>query len=411
MAAGFLGWTLDSFDFFTVVFLIAPLSLQWHVSKALIVLSITLTLAMRPLGALLFGWLSDRYGRRRPLIANVLFFSVMELACGFAPNFHVFLLLRALFGLGMGGEWGIGAALTLETASRGRRGVLSGLLQSGYSMGYLLAALAAHFALPVYGWRVMFWLGGVPALLALYVRWSVPESRAWQTHRPASSRALFAELVRHRRLLLYLLLLMTLMMFLSHGTQDLYPDFLTTARHLPPALASNLAIAYNLAAIAGAVFFGWLSNSTGRRYAMLAALALALAAIPAWAFAHTLLFLVLGAILMQTGVQGAWGIIPAHLTELSPPAARSLAPGLMYQLGILIAAPTSTLEYWLRDHFGYSRALAGFELVNICLLGLVIFAGSERTGYEFMAPAATAKGQTKRDEPVLMPEQPPGVQD
>src|SRR5438034_6608531 len=185
--AGFLGWTLDVFDFFIVVFLFDTLAHQFGVTKREIVWTTTATLAMRPVGALLFGLLSDRYGRRIPLMANVIYFSIIELACGFAPNFTAFLVLRALFGIGMGGEWGVGASLAMEAAPPKLRGILSGILQSGYSIGYLLAAIAARFVLPAFaadhGWRVMFWLGGIPALLALYIRMHVPESEAWQQHK------------------------------------------------------------------------------------------------------------------------------------------------------------------------------------------------------------------------------------
>ena len=185
VTAGFLGWTLDAFDFFVVIFLFDTLAQHFHVSKADIVLSVTGTLAMRPVGALIFGMLADRYGRRRPLMANVIFFSTVELLCGFAPNFTVFFILRLLFGIGMGGEWGVGASLAMEHAPVKWRGVLSGILQSGYSIGYLLAAIAARVVLPNWGWRAMFWVGGIPALLALYIRTKVPESEAWQQHRVA----------------------------------------------------------------------------------------------------------------------------------------------------------------------------------------------------------------------------------
>src|SRR5690348_4843549 len=224
--AGFLGWTLDAFDFFIVVFLFDTLAHQFGVTKKEIVLTTTATLAMRPLGALLFGLLADRYGRRIPLMANVIYFSVIELACGFAPNFTVFLILRALFGIGMGGEWGVGASLAMEAAPAKWRGVLSGILQSGYSIGYLLAAIAARLLLPMWGWRPMFWIGALPALLALYIRTKVPESEAWKQHRAASTGQVLRIAAREWKRFLYLVALMTFMMFLSHGTQDLYPDFL-----------------------------------------------------------------------------------------------------------------------------------------------------------------------------------------
>ena len=357
---------------------------EFHVEKSAIVATLAFTLGMRPVGALIFGMLADRYGRRLPLMGNVIFFSSIGLLCGFATNYSMFLVLRALYGIGMGGEWGVGASLAMESAPRKWRGILSGILQSGYSFGYLLAAIAARTVLPNLGWRWMFWIGGAPALLALYIRTKVPESEAWKQHREHSFGAILRTVSGHWKQFLYLVLLMTLMMFLSHGTQDLYPDFLKNEHGIAPTTVSDLAIIYNIGAILGAILFGQLSERVGRRYSMISALALTLAVIPFWAFGATLLTLAAGAFLMQAGVQGAWGIIPAHLNELSPDAVRGLMPGLAYQLGILFAAGTNSIEYALRDHFGYSWALAGFEIVNITLLTTTLLLGKERKGRSFL---------------------------
>lgn len=384
VSAGFLGWTLDAFDFFVLVFLVDILAKQFHVSTEKIIFTTTATLAMRPLGALIFGLLADRYGRRKPLMANVIFFSVIELLCGFAPNYTVFLVLRTIYGIGMGGEWGVGTSLAMESAPPRWRGVLSGIVQSGYSIGYLLAALAARFILPHWGWRAMFWAGGVPALLALYIRSKVKESEAWKQHRAPTVLAIFETIRDHRKLFAYLVLLMTCMMFLSHGTQDLYPHFLQSVHGFPTKQVSSIVIVYNIGAVLGAIFFGHLSEEIGRRISMLTALALSLLVIPVWAFGTTFASLMVGAFLMQVGVQGAWGIIPAHLSEMSPQAVRGLLPGLAYQLGILIAAPTNNLEYALRDQFGYQWALAGFEVVNILILATIIALGSEQKGKNFL---------------------------
>src|ERR1041385_1616561 len=392
VAAGFLGWTLDAFDFFVVVFLFDTLAHQFGVTKREIVLTTTTTatLAMRPVGALLFGLLSDRYGRRIPLMANIIYFSIIELACGFAPNFTVFLVLRALFGIGMGGEWGVGASLAMEAAPTRLRGVLSGILQSGYSIGYLLAAVAARFLLPVAGWRWMFWIGALPALLALYIRAKVPESEAWKQHRVASTGQVLRVAAGQWRRFLYLVLLMTFMMFLSHGTQDLYPDFLQEVHKVSAAGSANIAMIYNVGAVVGAVLFGMLSQAAGRRKGMLAALALSLLAIPVWAFSGSVTALVVGAFVMQMGVQGAWGVIPVHLNELSADAARGLMPGLAYQLGILFASPTNSMEFALHHRFGYQWALAGFEIVTIVALAILLLSGSEAHNREFLRE--TVKG-------------------
>jgi MFS transporter, SHS family, lactate transporter len=392
VTASFLGWTLDAFDFFVLVFLVDTLAKAFQVSSAKIILTITATLAMRPVGALLFGLLADRYGRRKPMMANVVFFSVCELLCGFAPNYTVFLILRAVYGIGLGGEWGVGASLAMESAPKKWRGALSGVIQSGYPMGYLLAAVAARFVLPAWGWRAMFWVGGIPALLAFYIRYQVKESEAWKQHRVPTVKAILQTASGHWKLFAYLVLLMTLMMFLSHGTQDLYPHFLKDMHGFAGATISYVAILYNIAAIVGSFVFGSLSERVGRRWTILLALALSLAVIPAWAFGGTLIALVAGACLMQAGVQGAWGIIPAHLNELSPDAVRGLMPGFAYQLGILFAAPTNNIEYALRDRFGYAWALAGFEIVNIVLLGTVVALGKEEKGKSFVKQATEVAG-------------------
>src|ERR1700752_3284102 len=260
LLAGFLGWTLDAFDFFVIVFLYDTLSHEFNVPKKAIVLTTTATLALRPVGALLFGLLADRFGRRIPLMANVIYFSVIELLCGFAPNYTTFLILRALFRIGMGGEWGVGASLAMEAAPVRLRGILSGILQCGYSIGYLLAAVAARFLLPAFGWRALFLAGAIPAFLALYIRTKVPESEAWKQHRAASTGEVLRVVAREWKRFAYLVELMTFMMFLSHGTQDLYPDFLQEIHKLSAATRANIAIIYNCGAIIGAILFGHFSQ-------------------------------------------------------------------------------------------------------------------------------------------------------
>jgi SHS family lactate transporter-like MFS transporter len=383
VAASFLGWTLDAFDFFVVVFLINRLAAEFHVGKEAIIASLFVTLVMRPVGALIFGLMTDRYGRRIPLMVNVVFFSVVELACGFSPNLTFFLVMRALYGIGMGGEWGIGASLAMESVPPRLRGILSGILQSGYSLGYILAAVVARLVLPTWGWRPMFWLGGLPALLAFYISARVPESEAWKQHRAPSTGAVLRIVATQWKSFLYLVLLMTFMMFLSHGTQDLYPDFLGSVHKFTPAMQSYMAILYNIGAIVGAIIFGQFSEKLGRRVTMIAAMSLALLVIPLWAFGTSVAVLAIGSFLMQAGVQGAWGVIPVHLNELSADETRGLVPGLAYQLGILIAAPTNTVEFMLRGRVGYQWAIAGFEIVTIAVLIVTIALGKERKGRSF----------------------------
>jgi len=274
----------------------------------------------------------------------------------------------------------------MESTSSRWRGVLSGILQNGYAVGYLLAALAYRFAFPAWGWRPMFWLGGIPAFLALYISAKVPESEAWRHHRAPSTSAVLRAVARQWKLCLYLLLLMTFMMFLSHGTQDLYPDFLLS-HHVGIALVSYIVILGNIGAVIGGIIFGQLSNAVGRRLGLIAALILSLAVIPLWAFGASLTSLAIGAFLMQVGVQGAWGIIPAHLSELSADSTRGLVPGLAYQMGIVLAARTPVAEFGLSRRVGYSWALAGFEIFTIVVLAIAVALGPERRGRSFVEPA------------------------
>jgi len=389
--AGFLGWTLDAFDFFVFVFLIDRLSAQFGVPKKDIVATLTATLAMRPVGALVFGLLADRYGRRIPLMANVIYFSVIELLCGFSPNYTFFFIMRALFGIGMGGEWGVGASLAMEAAPPRWRGVLSGILQSGYSIGYLLAAVAARFLLPVWGWRPMFWIGALPAFLALYIRAKVPESEAWKQHHAPTTGKVLRIVASQWKRFLYLVILMTFMNFLSHGTQDLFPDFLREIHRVTDAARANIAIIYNIGAVLGAIVFGHLSQVAGRRKGMIAALSLSLLVIPSWAFGGSVFLVVVAAFLLQAGVQGAWGVIPIHLNELSADAARGLMPGFAYQIGVLLASPTNQIEYALRDRVGYQWAIAGFEIVTILMLTMLLLLGTERHGRSFVRESAQSQ--------------------
>lgn len=383
VAAGILGWALDAFDFFVVVFMVDTLAENFGVGKGSIILTLGATLAMRPVGALLFGMLADRYGRRKPLMAVVVYFSLIEIFSGLAPSYSIFFALRALYGIGMGGFWGVGASLTLESAPSRWRGLLSGLLQGGYPLGYLLAAVAARAILPAWGWRPMFWAGVLPAALTMFVAYKAPESEAWKQHQIPSFAGIFKVVWAHRDSFAYLVLTVTLMIFLSHGTQDLYPDFLKEAHSIPSNVVTYLAMIYNVGAILGTLSFGHTSEKLGRRWTIISALCLCLLTIPAWAFGHSLLMLGVGAFVMQVGVQGAWGVIPAHLNELSPDAVRSLFPGFVYQLGVLFGSQTNTIEYALRDRFGYQWALTSFEGFTILALIVVFALGPERKGKSF----------------------------
>jgi MFS transporter, SHS family, lactate transporter len=383
VAAGILGWVLDAFDFFVVIFLVDTLAANFHADKRAIVWTISIALAMRPVGALIFGALADRFGRRRPLIACVLYFSSVTLLSAFAPNYATFVVLRALYGMGMGGYWGVGASLAVESAPRRRRGLISGLMQSGYPMGYLLAAVAMESVFPRFGWRAMFCVGFAIAILISILALRAPESSAWQQHHQRSIGTMFRVLWENRTGFAYLLLVMTVMSCLSHGTQDLYPDFLKSTHGFARSTVSRIAILYNICAIASSTFFGQISESLGRRHTIMLALSVAFVALYPWAFGVLPSTLVIGACLMQTGVQGTFGIIPAHLNELAPNAVRSLFPGFVYQLGVLLASPAVSIQYALQKRLGYPWALTLFEGVVIGSLIVIFGLGPERKGRDF----------------------------
>jgi SHS family lactate transporter-like MFS transporter len=395
VASGILGWLLDAFDFFVMVFLFDALANHFHVPKASVVYTLTLTLAMRPLGALFFGALADRFGRKRPLVFCVLYFSLMTVLTGLSPNYTFFVICRALYGIGLGGYWGVGASYALESSPRRFRGLLSGMIQAGYPIGYLLASVAMQTLTPVFGWRSVFFVGAPVAGLIVVLTLVAPESRAWRQHRPASMEQISGALLQHKGIFLYLLLMMSMLLCLSHGAQDLYPDFLksVSAIRTKTALGMNalygIPILYNVGAIAGALFFGHLSQRTGRRSSAMLALAIALFSIPAWAFGASLAVLAAGSFMMQVGVQGAFGVIPAHLNELSPDAVRSLFPGLVYQLGVLLASPATVVEFILRDRFGYPWALTMFEAGAIVLMIVIFWFGPEARDRSFLRNTVT----------------------
>jgi MFS transporter, SHS family, lactate transporter len=383
VSSGILGWVLDAFDFFVLVFLVDVLAANFRVDKSAIVWTITVSLATRPLGAFLLGSLADRFGRRRPLIACVFYFSAITALTPFAPNYAVFVALRALYGIGMGGYWGIGASLVMESSPKRWRGLFSGILQSGYSVGYLLAAVAMRTIEPGFGWRWMFLCGlGLAALIAVLTLLA-PESSSWQKHRLVSFSELFRILWQHKREFIYLVLMMTVITCFSHGTQDLYPDFLKTVHHFSNAVVSNIAILYNIGAVLGALVMGHYSDRLGRRNAILLALVVTALCIPLWAFGSSIVLLAIGSFFMQFGVQGCFGVIPAHLNELSPNSVRSLFPGVVYQLGVLLGAPCVVVEFALRQHLGYQWALTAFELCVILALFLIFARGPERRGRDF----------------------------
>ncbi len=450
LVASFLGWTLDAFDFFIVVMVLTEIAKDFGRSNADLAFTLSVTLAFRPVGAFIFGLLADRYGRRTPLMIDVVFYSVIEIASGLAPDYTTFLILRALFGIGMGGEWGVGASLAMEAVPSRWRGILSGVLQEGYAIGNLMASLAYLFIFPIFGWRAMFFIGGAPAILAWFIRRKVRESEVWEKSRrkdwsqlwsavrshvsvyllisvgitlfdvaythlsgwvkvpfPGMASGTGSFVLRsvlfftggllvsfmadvtwrvaegHRRLFFYMVTLMTMMNFVAHGTQDMFPTLLKVHRGFSPGLTAIVTMIANFGAIAGGVCGGLFSDRFGRRRGITTALVLAICVIPLWAYAPTTALLMAGAFIMQFMVQGAWGVVPAHITELSPDSVRGFFPGFAYQCGVLIAGSVGFLEALFAERTNYANAMAGMALTVLCICIVVVALGRENKSIEF----------------------------
>ena len=383
--ACFLGWSLDAFDFFILIFCVNALATQFQTKVSAITEAIFLTLAMRPLGAFLFGLMADRFGRRPTLMVDIVAYSVFELASAFAPSLKFFLVMRALFGIAMGGEWGVGAALAFETLPAEGRGFFSGLLQEGYVVGYLIAAFVYSTLFPVVGWRGMFVIGALPAFLVIYIRTKVDESPAWLqggVSRRVESR-LGKDILSHLGDFLFLVVLMFAFNAFSHGTQDLYPTFLQKNHQFSPQIVGLIAIVYNIGALLGGILFGTWSERIGRRRAIVIAAILAIPVIPLWAYSKTVPMLALGGFLMQFMVQGAWGVIPAHLNELSPPAVRGTFPGFAYQLGNFLSSRNAVIQAKLVEHrYGgsYPPVLAWTVVIVGSMVAIVTWSGREKRG-------------------------------
>jgi SHS family lactate transporter-like MFS transporter len=386
--AAYLGWTLDAFDFFLMVFMFKDISAELHSSMQMVSTAVLLTLGMRPLGALLFGRLADRFGRKPALMWNILAYSILEMISGFAPSMSTLLLVRALFGIAMGGEWGVGSALTMETIPPAARGFVSGLLQTGYPSGYFLASLAVYLFYDRLGWRYMFVLGVIPAILVFFIRRGVSESAAWQERASMPRSGLLAVLRREWKLALYAIVLMTAFNFFSHGSQDAYPNLFLKVQHgFDTQLASLMTAVANIGAICGGLLFGSLSEKFGRRRIIMIAALMALPALPFWAFGSTPLILAAGAFAMQCSVQGAWGVIPVHLNELSPPEIRATFPGFVYQLGNLLAAVNLNLQVAIAEAHGNDYGMAMASVVGTVAVVIAVMAviGREQRGIPMTA--------------------------
>jgi SHS family lactate transporter-like MFS transporter len=382
VVAAFLGWALDAFDFFISIFTFDDAAREFGVSMTAITFAITLTLATRAIGAFVFGRLADKYGRKPVLIMVIVLYSLFELLSGFAWSFISFLAIRALFGIAMGGEWGVGSSLAMETIPPQWRGWVSGLLQAGYPAGYFLATLAFGLCYHALGWRGMFVLGAAPALLAVFINSKIEESPAFRTRQRRPSTPMLQVLRGNVRITLYAIVMMTAFNFFSHGTQDIYPKlYLGTQLGLSHASLTNIVLFYNAAAIAGGLFFGFLSQKIGRRKAIGLASALSLLVVYSWSHGTGVYSVAIAAFAMQFAVQGAWGVVPVHLNELSPPEIRGTFPGFVYQLGNLLASINATLQVQIAAHHGQDYGLALATVAGsaaVVLLFLMLFGPEAR---------------------------------
>jgi MFS transporter, SHS family, lactate transporter len=383
--ACFLGWSLDAFDFFILTFCVSAIATEFHAKISAVLEAVFITLVFRPVGAFLFGLMADRFGRRPTLMVDIIAYSVFELSSAFAPSLKVFLITRALFGIAMGGEWGVGAALAFETLPAEGRGFFSGVLQEGYVIGNLLAALAYGTLFRFVGWRGMFVIGALPAFLVIYIRTKVNESPAWLQARDAArpKSHLGGDIRTYLGAFAFLIVLMFAFNSFSHGSQALYPTFLTKGHQFAPSTVMLITIVGNVGAILGGILFGTWSEKIGRRKAIVIAALLAIPVIPLWAYSHTVAMLALGGFLMQFMVQGAWGVIPAHLNELSPPAVRGTFPGLAYQLGNLLSSRNGVFQGKLvENRYGgfYPPVLAWTVALVATLVALITWNGGERRG-------------------------------
>jgi MFS transporter, SHS family, lactate transporter len=404
LIASFLGWTLDAFDFFILTYVLTQVGEDFHKSVAEMSLTLVASLMMRPVGAVIFGLMADRWGRKLPLMIDVIFYSMVEVLSGFARGYSVFFVLRLLYGIGMGGEWGVGASLAMEAAPVKWRGILSGILQEGYALGNLLAAIAFWTVYPHWGWRPMFFIGGLPALLTLFIRAKVKESGAWQAH--AATRRTwgeyFALVAKNWKRFVYLVMLLVVMNFMSHGTQDLYPTLLQKQHHFSPRDTAIVSVIAMIGAMVGGVVIGLLSDRFGRRRAMIAANVIGFAILPLWAFAPTMALIAMGAFLMQFMVQGAWGVIPIHINELSPGPLRGFFPGFAYQLGVLFAAEVSTLEALMTKHYSYAQAMGLLAGIGFVACVFVIGLGPEAHRVSFESVDAGTASEATAATPVSL---------
>ncbi|CAG8659447.1 MFS general substrate transporter [Rhizophagus irregularis] len=347
----YLSWTFVSFDYFIVTFTLPYIAKDFKLKPSDVAVSITLMLTFRPLGALIFGLLSDKYGRKYPLMANIFIFSGLQLASGFAPNFLTYSITRAIFGMAMGGEWGLGAALAMEALPLESRGLLSGILQEGYALGFLLAAVVYYAVITNWGWRTTYYIGSFPILLVLIIYFLVPESEEWKrlhaerkTTKINPREKTRSIIINHWKIFLFSILLMTALNFIVHGSKDLYPTFLNVQLDFTPGQITFITIIANIGSIIGGFINGYICHFLGRKNAMITFTFLAGCFLPLYVLPRNYIVLTIGAFAVYLCIGGSWGSIPAYLNEIAPVELRGTFPGLVYQTGTLLASSSAQIE-------------------------------------------------------------------
>ncbi|KAI0074125.1 MFS general substrate transporter [Panus rudis PR-1116 ss-1] len=426
--SGWLAWTCDAIDFFSVSLSVTHLTVQFDKKTKDITTAITLTLLLRSVGAVIFGVLSDRFGRKWPLVANLLVVALLELGSGFVNTFSAFLAVRSLFGIAMGGIWGLAASTGLENLPVEARGLASGILQQGYAVGYLLAAVINLNLVPSVsaGWRALFWTGAGISLFAAFIRMLLPESevflraKALEKARGKTTKhktkvfmhETWVMLKRHWLLCIYAVLLMTGFNFLSHGSQDLYPTYLQQSKGFSDHNATVATIIGNCVSSShsGGAIAGWLSQYIGRRLTIIIFVLAIGAFIPLWILPSSFGALAAGAFCIQFGVQGAWGVIPIQLAEMSPPAFRATFPGVAYQVGNMVSSASAQIEATGGDNLkttipGKPGLVPDYATVQGILIGvvaafviIVTIIGPENHGSHFEKAKTAFEEGAGRDE-------------
>ncbi|CAI6334133.1 unnamed protein product [Periconia digitata] len=425
----FCAWTWDAFDFFTVSLTVGPLAKTFGKTNTDITWGITLVLMLRSVGSIIFGLAADKWGRKWPFIINNVLFIILELGTGFTQTYNQFLAVRALFGIAMGGLYGNAAATALEDCPEEARGLMSGILQQGYAFGYLLATVFARAFVNTVGheWRPFFWFGAGPPVLIILFRLCLPETQAFQERQrlreatPNSAKIFIQEgkvaLRRHWLLLIYLVLLMAGFNFMSHGSQDLYPTMLTNQYNFSADAVTVTQVVANLGAIAGGTTIGYCSSIFGRRFSIIFISVIGGALLYPYTFVSNERIMA-AAFFEQFCVQGAWGVIPIHLMELSPGSFRTFVVGTSYQLGNLVSSASSTIESTIGERFPLpskgSTKRYQYGLVICIFMGcvyayviLLTFLGPEMRGRDLSARAdmdlkeATGKAGTDQGKDKL----------